>query len=67
MDVARILVELRQELLRVEEAIQSLERLAKIRASDPGRHPSWNSPVPRRRGRPPGSKNKVKREPVTNG
>ena len=45
MDVTKILEELRQEREQLEEAILSLERLARGRG--------------RRRGRPPGSKNKT--------
>ena len=46
MDVHKILGELRQEREQIEEAILTLERLATGRG--------------RRRGRPPGSKNKAK-------
>jgi hypothetical protein len=66
MDVAKILAELRSEREQIEEAILSLERLARGRGNRRGRPPSWMSatttemPLPRRRGRPPGSKNKNK-------
>lgn len=61
MDVAKILSELKAEREQIEEAILSLERLARGRGSRRGRPPAWMSEinVPKRRGRPPGSKNKV--------
>ena len=61
MDVSKILVELRQEREQIEEAIISLERLARGRGKRRGRPPAWMSEV-KRRGRPPGSKNKPKVE-----
>ena len=61
MDVAKILAELREERLQIEEAIVSLERLARGRGKRRGRPPAWLAEVgaPKRRGRPPGSKNKT--------
>lgn len=73
MDVSKILAELRAERAQLEEAILSLERLARGRGKRRGRPPAWLSPeriegaaaeapvaeAPRRRGRPPGSKNKT--------
>jgi hypothetical protein len=61
MDVSKILAELRQERLQIEEAILSLEKLARGRVRRRGRPPSWLSDLqaPKRRGRPPGSKNKT--------
>jgi len=66
MDVTKILAELRAEREQIEEAIVSLERLARGRGKKRGRPPSWmSSPEieaaaePKRRGRPPGSKNKA--------
>lgn len=67
MDVTRILAELRAEREQIEEAILSLERLARGRGKRRGRPPAWMSAaaqvetpaLPKRRGRPPGSKNKV--------
>ena len=59
MDVAKMLVELRQEREQIEEAILSLERLARGRGKRRGRPPAWMQEV-KRRGRPPGSKNKAK-------
>jgi hypothetical protein len=57
MDVTKILGELRQEREQIEEAIISLERLARGRGRRRGRPPAWLS-VAKTRGRPPGSKNK---------
>jgi hypothetical protein len=60
MDVSKILADLREERQQIEEAILSLERLARGRGRRRGRPPSWMSEAaPKRRGRPPGSKNKV--------
>src|SRR6476646_6613077 len=60
MDVGKILSELREERQQIEEAILSLERLARGRGRRRGRPPAWMSEMTtKRRGRPPGSKNKV--------
>ena len=60
MDVSKILAELREERLQIEEAIMSLERLARGRGKRRGRPPAWLAEVgAKRRGRPPGSKNKT--------
>jgi hypothetical protein len=61
MDVSKILVELREERAQIEEAIVSLERLARGRGRRRGRPPAWMSEMAgtKRRGRPPGSKNKT--------
>ena len=56
-----MLAELRQEREQIEEAIMSLERLARGRGKRRGRPPAWMTEV-KRRGRPPGSKNKPKTE-----
>lgn len=65
MDVNKMLTELRQERETIEEAILVLERLARGRGKRRGRPPLWMTeaamPV-KRRGRPPGSKNKPKEE-----
>jgi hypothetical protein len=60
MDVSKILTELREERQQIEEAILSLERLARGRGRRRGRPPAWMAEItaPKRRGRPPGSKNK---------
>jgi hypothetical protein len=61
MDVSKILAELQSERAQIEEAILSLEKLARGRGKRRGRPPSWLAEVeaPKRRGRPPGSKNKT--------
>jgi hypothetical protein len=58
MDVTKILDELRQEREQLEEAILSLERLARGRGRRRGRPPSWMVEA-KKRGRPAGSKNKT--------
>jgi hypothetical protein len=66
MDVSKILAELKAEREQIEEAILSLERLARTQHRGPGRPPgssSTNPNGPKRRGRPPGSKNKVQAAP----
>jgi hypothetical protein len=61
MDVSKILAELQEERAQIEEAIVSLEKLARGRGTRRGRPPAWMSEAetPKRRGRPPGSKNKT--------
>ena len=54
-----MLADLRQEREQIEEAILTLERLAKGRGKRRGRPPAWMSAL-KRRGRPPGSKNRPK-------
>jgi hypothetical protein len=56
MDVSKILDELRREREQLEEAILSLERLARGRGRRRGRPPSWMVEA-KKRGRPVGSKN----------
>ena len=57
MDVNKILVDLREERQQIEEAIITLERLARGRGRRRGRPPAWlSAALNRRRGRPPGSK-----------
>ena len=70
MDVAKILAELREERTQIEEAIVSLERLARGRGKRRGRPPGWMAAdvdAPKRRGRPPGSKNKNTTQSATKG
>jgi hypothetical protein len=59
MDVLKMLADLRQEREQIEEAILTLERLARGRGKRRGRPPAWMSAL-KRRGRPPGTKNKPK-------
>jgi hypothetical protein len=63
MDVLKMLADLRQEREQIEEAIVVLERLAQRRGRRRGRPPTWMSEI-KRRGRPPGSKNKNKETAV---
>jgi hypothetical protein len=69
MDVNKMIADLRQEREQIEEAILSLERLAQGRGHRRGRPPAWLKAVTeagvapkKRRGRPPGSKNKPKED-----
>jgi hypothetical protein len=59
MDINKMLAELRAEREQVDEAIIVLERLARGQGRRRGRPPAWMTTV-KRRGRPPGSKNKSK-------
>ncbi len=59
MDVGKILVQLRQEREQLEEAILSLERLARGRGRRRGRPPAWMADLDKKRGRPAGSKPKA--------
>lgn len=60
-----MLLELRQEREHIEEAILTLERLARGRGKRRGRPPAWMTEI-KRRGRPPGSKNKPKTDAKSN-
>jgi hypothetical protein len=62
MDLLKMLTDLRQQRTQIEEAIVVLERLASGHGKGRGRPPSWvaAASAPKRRGRPPGSKNKRK-------
>lgn len=61
MDVMKMLAELRQEREAIEEAILTLERLARGQGKRRGRPPAWMAALkvkqegkaPGRRGRPP--------------
>ena len=57
-----MLADLRQEREHVDEAIVVLERLARGHGKRRGRPPAWITAVSqiKKRGRPPGSKNKPK-------
>ena len=59
MDILKMLADLRHEREQIEEAILTLERLAKGRGKRRGRPPAWMAAL-KRRGRPPGSKNRPK-------
>jgi hypothetical protein len=59
MDVMKMLADLRQEREQIEEAIITLERLARGCSKRRGRPPAWMAAI-KRRGRPPGSKNKLR-------
>lgn len=61
MDINKMLSELRLEREAIEEAIMTLERLARGRGRRRGRPPAWMAQI-KRRGRPPGSKNRPKNE-----
>jgi len=61
MDINKMLADLRVEREQIEEAIMTLERLARGRGRRRGRPPAWMSEI-KRRGRPPGSKNKPKND-----
>lgn len=62
MDVAKILAELRQEREQLEEAIISLERLARMRYKRRGRPPAWLSAA-NKRARTTNSKSKASAAP----
>jgi hypothetical protein len=63
MDITKILAELRQERERIDEAILSLQQLA-CRERRVGRPPTRITQTSaKRRGRPPGSKNKTRSQP----
>jgi hypothetical protein len=68
MDVNEMLADLREEQAAIDQAIMAIQRLAAGQGKRRGRPPAWMSAIksgigddaPRRRGRPPGSKNKPK-------
>jgi hypothetical protein len=64
MDVQKILQELIAEREHLDAAILTIERIAAGRGRKRGRPPKWMTDVAaqpvKRRGRPPGSKNKPK-------
>ena len=64
MDILKMLADLRQERAQIEEAIITIERMAMGQGERRGRPPAWMTAAsaPKRRGRPPGSKNKPKEQ-----
>jgi len=61
MDILKMLSDLRQERDQISEAIIALEHLAQGHSKRRGRPPAWMSAqknLPKKRGRPAGSKNK---------
>jgi hypothetical protein len=62
MDVLKMLADLRGERQHLDEAILVLERLAQGGRRRRGRPPAWMTTTIKRRGRPPGSKNKPKED-----
>ena len=57
MDITKMIGELRTERELVDQAILTLERLARGGHRSRGRPPKWLAPAaPKRRGRPPGAK-----------
>jgi hypothetical protein len=65
MDILKMLADLRQERGQIEEAIMVMERLALGHGTRRGRPPAWMTAAKdatKRRGRPPGSKNRPKPE-----
>ena len=69
MDIVNMLAELRTQRDQLDEAILTLERLARGAGRRRGRPPAWMKKGPeasgKRRGRPPGSKNKTSGEVKT--
>jgi len=61
MDLDKLLAELRAERDAIEQATLVLQRIAAGRGRRRGRPSAWMSNA-KRRGRPPGSENKVKDE-----
>ncbi len=66
MDVAKILAELRQERELIEDAIISLERLARSRGKRRGRPPAWLAMAKKRtRATPTKAKAPQPKQPAT--
>jgi hypothetical protein len=61
MNIEKMLTELREEREGVEQAIMVLERIGSSRGKRRGRPPAWMVST-KKRGRPKGSKNKLKEE-----
>jgi hypothetical protein len=66
MDVLKMLAELRDERMQIEQTILAIEHLASGRGKRRGRPPAWMKEV-KRRGRPPGIKSKPKAKAATQG
>jgi hypothetical protein len=62
MNINAMLEALKLERAQLDETIMTLERLAAGRGKRRGRPPLWLQAVPKRRGRPPGSKNRPKED-----
>lgn len=64
MNLVQMLADLRAERRNLDEAIAVLARIGYGREKRPGRPPLWMKGVPgaKKRGRPPGSKNKPKQD-----
>lgn len=63
MDIFKMLEDLRYEKQQIDEAIAAIQRLALGQGKRQGRLPAWmesQRDAPKRRGRPPGSKNRPK-------
>lgn len=61
MNLIKMIEELRQERNSIDDALMTLERLARGRGKRRGRPPAWMKIQEiKRRGRPPGSTNKPK-------
>jgi hypothetical protein len=62
MEILKMLADLREEREQIEQAIVVIERLAQGHGKRRGRPPAWMAAMgvaPKKRGRPPGSKNKM--------
>jgi hypothetical protein len=63
MDILKMLEDFRHEQQQIDKAIAPIQRLALGHGKRQGRPPAWmksESDAPKRRGRPPGSKNRPK-------
>jgi hypothetical protein len=63
MNLANTLAELREQRLRLDRLILAAEDYARSGGPRRGRPPKWMQAT-KRRGRPPGSKNKALRAPI---
>ena len=69
MDILKMLADRRQERAQIEETIIAIERKALGQGKRRGRPPAWmkEASAPKRRGPPPGSKNKHKEQAAGQG